>query len=75
MGEAQIGAGGRAGQEAKLSKTSRSFVISGKNPIRQFFPLFVELMAEFSLLVMSYELYWFGECAGTELQNQLVFHF
>lgn len=44
MGEAQIGAGDRAGQEAKLSKTSRHLVISGKNPIRQFFPLFVDLV-------------------------------
>jgi len=74
MGEAQTGAGGRAGLEAKLSKTSRSFIISGKNPIRQIFPLFVELVQN-SLRVMSYELHKFGECAGTELQNQLVFHF
>lgn len=64
-----------AGQEAKLSKTNRSFGISGENPIRHFFPTFCGAGAEFSLHAMSYELHQLRECAGTKLRNQPVFHF
>lgn len=69
MGESQAGEGSQNGQEAKLSKTKRNFVISAQSPIRQFFFFtFCEAIAKFSLPAMSYELCEVGECAGKEMQ-------
>lgn len=71
MGEAQAGEGSRTGQETKLSKPRRSFVIFAWSPIRLFFFLtFCEANAKFSLSVVSYELYQVGECAGIDTPSQ-----